>query len=90
MVAKRNYGGPDGEYARYHSSKKQKQNRAARNKVRRQALRDGIVSKGDNNDIHHKDGNPRNSDPSNLAVQNKSHNRSFARTKTARKKTQSA
>ena len=87
MATERNYRN---EYDKYQGSATQKKNRAARNKVRRAALRNGIVSKGDNNDIHHKDGNPRNSGPSNLAVRNKSHNRSFARTKTARKKTQSA
>ena len=86
MVAKRNYGGPDGEYARYHSSKNQKQNRAARIAARRTAIANGSVSKGDNNDIHHKDGNPTNNNSKNLAVRNKSHNRSFARTSTARKK----
>ena len=83
MATERNYRN---EYDKYQGSDTQKKNRAARNKVRRAALRIGIVSKGDNNDIHHKDGNPRNSSSSNLAVRNKSHNRSFARTKTARKK----
>ncbi len=29
------------EYANYHSSEEQKKNRAARNKARRQAIRDG-------------------------------------------------
>ena len=86
-MAKRNYRK---EYDNYQGSAAQKKRRAARNRVRREALRNGIVSKGDNNDIHHKDGNPRNNSPSNLAVRNKSHNRSFARTKTARKKSQQA
>jgi len=73
------------EYDKYQGRPTQKKNRAARNKVRRAALRDGTVSKGDNKDIHHRDGNPRNSNPSNLAVQDRSKNRSFARTATARK-----
>ena len=37
-----------------------------RNKVRRQALKEGRVTKGSGFDIHHKDGNPMNSHPSNL------------------------
>ena len=78
------------EYDNYQGSTAQKQKRAARNKARRAALRSGAVSKGDDNDIHHKDGNPKNNNPSNLAIRNKSHNRSFARTKTARKKDQRA
>ena len=73
------------EYDNYQGGDRQKKNRAARNKVRRAALRAGLVTKGDNKDIHHRDGNPRNSDPSNLVVQNRSQNRSFARTSTARK-----
>ena len=53
-----------------------KKDRAARNKVRRAALRAGRVKKGDGKDIHHKDGNPRNSSAKNLAVVSKKYNRS--------------
>jgi len=73
------------EYDKYQGSDTQKKRRAGRNKVRRSAEKAGLVSKGDNKDIHHKDGNPTNSSPSNLAVQNRSKNRSFARTANARK-----
>ena len=73
------------EYARYQGTPEQKKRRAMRNKVRRQALRDGRVTKGSGFDIHHKDGNPMNSDPSNLTVQHKSQNRSFKRNKKAGK-----
>ena len=38
----------------YNSKKSSKVQRAARNKVRRQALKKGIVKKGDNKDIDHK------------------------------------
>ena len=38
----------------YNSTEKSKKQRAARNKVRRQALKKGTVSKGDNKDIDHK------------------------------------
>ena len=67
--------GKGSEYA-YQSQSTQKKNRAARNKVRRAALRAGRVKKGDGKDIHHKDGNPRNSSAKNLAVVSKKYNRS--------------
>lgn len=45
----------------------------------------GSVRKGDGKDVDHKDGNPTNNSRSNLRVKSKSSNRSFARTKNARK-----
>ena len=86
-MAHRNYRK---EYDNYQGSPAQKKRRAMRNKARRAALRAGLVSKGDDTDIHHKDGNPMNNSKKNLAIRNRSHNRSFARTKTARKKSQPA
>jgi len=74
------------EYDKYQGSPAQKKRRAQRNKARRAALRAGTVKKGDDKDIHHKDGNPFNNSSSNTVVRHQSHNRSFARTKTARKK----
>ncbi len=74
------------EYANYHSSEKQKKNRASRNKARRQAEREGRVHKGDGKDIDHKNGNPRDNSKGNLRVQSKSANRSFPRNKKAGKK----
>ena len=56
-----------------------------RNKVRRQMIREGRVTKGSGFDIHHKDGNPKNSHRSNLVVQHSSQNRSFKRDKNGRK-----
>lgn len=79
---KRNY---KKEYANYQGTKEQKERRAMRNKVRRQALREGRVTKGSGFDIHHRDGNPRNTDRSNLVVQHRSQNRSFKRNKNAGK-----
>ena len=73
------------EYANYQGTKEQKERRAMRNKVRRQALREGRVTKGSGFDIHHRDGNPRNTDRSNLVVQHSSQNRSFKRDKNAGK-----
>jgi len=40
----------------YEASEEQKHRRAARNKARRQALREGKVHKGDSNDVHHIEG----------------------------------
>ena len=80
---KRNY---KQEYANYHSKPKQKKNRAGRNKARRILVKAKKVKKGDGKDVHHKDGNPRNSKRSNLKVTTKSKNRSFKRNKNAQKK----
>lgn len=50
----------------------------------------GKVRKGDGKDVDHKSGNTKNNKRSNLAVKSKSANRSYARTKTARKKSKSS
>tara|TARA_X000000368_G_scaffold201908_1_gene159374 strand:+ start:1677 stop:1925 length:249 start_codon:yes stop_codon:yes gene_type:complete len=73
------------EYERYQGTKEQKERRAMRNKVRRQMIREGRVTKGSGFDIHHRDGNPMNTDRSNLVVQHSSQNRSFARDKNGKK-----
>lgn len=49
--------------------------RAARNKVRRRALRNGTVTKGDTKDIDHKNGNPRDNSAGNLQVMDRKRNR---------------
>lgn len=51
----RNYGKgePHSEY-NYHASEEQKANRVARNKARREAEREGRVSKGDGRELDHK------------------------------------
>lgn len=74
------------EYEKYGSKPEQKKRRASRNAARREMERKGKVRKGDGKDVAHKDNNPRNNSSSNLAVQSKSKNRSFERTKTARMK----
>ena len=84
---KRNYRK---EYDNYHSQPEQKKKRALRNKARRKMAKAGLVKKGDGKDVHHKDGNTGNSSRKNLVVKGKSANRSFARTKTARKKRKNA
>ena len=63
------------EYANYHSTTKQKKNRAGRNGARR------IMKKKYGNsilgrDVDHKDRNPTNNSKSNLRLQSKSSNRS--------------
>ena len=72
------------EYDSYHSKPKQKKRRASRNTARAIMARRGLVTKGDGKDVHHTTGNPMNNKK--LSVKSKSKNRSFARTKTARKK----
>jgi hypothetical protein len=42
------------DYKKFQSSEKAKKDRAARNKRRRKAEREGSVKKGDGKDIHHK------------------------------------
>ena len=75
---KRDY---DREYKNYHSRPEQKLNRAARNKSRNELKKQGRVRTGDGMDVHHVDGNPRNSKKSNLRIVPKRKNRSFSRKK---------
>jgi hypothetical protein len=74
------------EYANYHSRPEQIKKRSSRNKARRLAVKIGKAKKGDGKDIHHRDGNPMNNSRGNLKSMTKSKNRSFARTRTARKR----
>jgi hypothetical protein len=74
------------EYDRYHGKPKQKKRRASRNAARAIMAKRGLVTKGDGKDVHHTTGNPMNNKKNKLSVKLKSKNRSFARTKTARKK----
>jgi len=80
---KRNYRK---EYDNYQGKKKQKKNRAARNASRSAMKKRGKVSVGDRKDVHHRDGNPKNQKSSNLKVTSMAKNRSFKRTKNAKKK----
>ena len=78
----RNYGS---EYKKYQKQKKQKLARASRNAARRIMLKKGKVRKCYGKDVAHKNGNPRDNSPKNLAVVRKSKNRSYARNKNAGK-----
>lgn len=82
-MAERNYRK---EYDNYHSTPKAKKQRARNNKARRIMEREGKVSKGDGKDVAHANNRTIDNSKSNLKVQDKSKNRSFARTKTARRK----
>jgi len=73
------------EYANYHSSDKQKKNRASRNAARAAMVKSGKVKKGDGKDVTHRNGNPRDNSGKNLGVLSASKNRSYRRTRGAKK-----
>ena len=83
MAAKRNY---KKEYKNYHSKPEQKKKRASRNSARSKMVASGKARKGDGKDVAHKNGNAKDNRKSNLTMQSKAKNRSYARTKSARKK----
>ena len=72
--------------AKYNRKPAQKKRRAGRNAARRQMIRAGKARKGDGKDVAHRNNNPRDNRRGNLSMQSKKKNRSFARTKTARRK----
>ena len=61
------------EYDNYHSSSKQKKNRAGRTLARRM-MKKRVAING--KDVHHQHGNPPPNSTSNLAITSKSYNRS--------------
>jgi len=73
------------EYDRYRGTAAQKKRRAGRNKARRLMIRKGKAKKGDGKDVAHKDNNPLNSVAKNIRMESKKSNRSFKRTKNARR-----
>tara|TARA_R100000541_G_scaffold54184_1_gene62609 strand:+ start:250 stop:498 length:249 start_codon:yes stop_codon:yes gene_type:complete len=73
------------EYDRYQGTAKQKKRRAGRNKARRIMIANGKAKKGDGKDVAHKDNNPLNSVAKNMRMESKRSNRSFKRTKNARR-----
>jgi hypothetical protein len=80
MKKKRNYAWQKKKNAEPAEIKK----RSSRNKARRKLKKAGVKIAG--KDVHHKDGNANNNKRSNIVAKSSSKNRSFARTKTARKK----
>ena len=84
-AATRNY---KSEYANYHSTPAQKKNRASRNAARATAKKNGLNVAG--KDVAHRNGKPKDNRLRNLTVQTASKNRSFARTRNARKRNPNA
>lgn len=64
------------EYEIYHGKPEQIRRRSARNKSRRKLARQGLVHKGDGKDVHHKNHDTTDMSRGNLAVIDKSKNRS--------------
>lgn len=73
-------------YERYHGTPKAKKQRAARNKARREAEKDGSVHKGDGKEVDHKVPLSKggSNDKSNRRVVSRKTNRSYARDKNNR------
>ena len=80
MAYTRNYA----KERKYDSQPHVKRKRANRNAARRKAMKLGLVRKGDKKDVHHVGGNALNR-ASKLKVVSASRNRSFPRTRNARK-----
>lgn len=72
--------------AKYNKKPEQKKRRAQRNAARAKMIKAGKAKKGDGKDVAHRNGNPKDNSSSNLTMQSKKENRSFARTKTAGKR----
>tara|TARA_R110000868_G_scaffold202225_2_gene449796 strand:+ start:1496 stop:1777 length:282 start_codon:yes stop_codon:yes gene_type:complete len=72
------------EYDNYQGSEEQKKNRAKRNKARRELTKEGVVSKGDGNDVDHTKplSTGGSTARSNLKAKKAEDNRSFPRTST--------
>lgn len=81
-MAKRNYRS---EYENYHSKPKAKKQRAENNAARARMIKAGKASKGDGKDVSHQDNSTKNNSLSNLKSESKSKNRSFKRTKKAKR-----
>ena len=84
MPSGKNYKRDYKQEAKYHATAEQKKKRASRNAARAKLKKAGVKVAG--KDVDHKNGNPTDNKRSNLRVQPKAKNRSFARTKTAGKK----
>ena len=64
-----------GDYSKYHKSPRMRKERGIRVQNRRNAIRAGVVRKGDGTHIDHVDGNPRNNSSKNLRVISAKRNR---------------
>ena len=70
------------EYDNYHAQPEQRERNAARLRARRLMVKKGKVEKNDKMDVHHRDNNPLNNDPKNLAVTTQKFNRTEPRLRT--------
>ena len=70
----------------YNAQPEQRANRSKRTLARRELIRQGRVAVGDGNDVHHKNGNPSDNSPSNLAVKSVNNNRGLDNNKWRKKK----
>lgn len=86
MASQKNTPARQRAQKKYNAKPEQKKRRAKRNAARRKMIKAGKAHKGDGKDVAHKNNNPYNNSSSNLAMQSKKKNRSFKRTKTARRK----
>ena len=75
-TTKPNTPGRQAAQKKYNAKPEQVKRRAARNATRREAIRQGKVSKGDGKDMDHRDGNPHNRSSKNVRVRSASANRS--------------
>lgn len=71
---------------KYDGKPSVKKKRANRGRARYRLIKLGKVSVGDNKDVAHKDNNTNNNKLGNLSVQSQKKNRSFKRTKGAKRK----
>lgn len=74
------------EYDNYQGRPEQVKRRTARNAARRKAMKKKMVRKGDGKDINHRSGNPMDNRMFNLEPLAAPLNRSFPRTRRARKR----
>ena len=74
------------EYAKYQGSPAQNKKRASRNAARNALKKVGVVKKGDDKDVNHRNGNPMDNRAKNLQVTTKRANRSFPRNSRAGKR----
>ena len=63
------------DYEQFQSKPEQIKDRASRNAARAEEEKNGNVSKGDENDVHHVDGNPQNNSRKNIKIVSRSKNR---------------
>jgi hypothetical protein len=63
------------DYEQFQSKPEQIKDRASRNAARAEEEKNGNVNKGDENDVHHIDGNPQNNSRKNIKIVSRSKNR---------------